>query len=601
MRASTIPTVKRLSRSRGPWMAIGLSLLAVAAVLTTAVHWLAGSPPSRAAQPAVATSPLPAEQAGLVAAEDTRLLTQVRAISTTGPAYLDRDHGAPTVILTARRDPYTLESLLLLGAAQRNDANTVTLTNSVLVGPGAHLNLHAPATTVRMTSTPTGFTSMVGWNGSIELTGDQGRPLTLTSWDPATNSPDQQITDGRAYLRVAGSNLQTRFATFSHLGFSAEPTNGPGGTGTQPAASPATPNVPPAAPNTAPPHAASSNATPPNAASSTVASPTVASTPSPLPAQPILTSPPAIHAVPAPPPPAVRCSGPAAHEVSSADQLHAALAHARPGQVIHLRDGTYPGHFAITTGATPDQPITLCGSRAAILDGGSPIDAGYTLHLRNADHWQLSGFTVHGGQKGLMVDNTRGALIEGLFIHEVGDEALHLRTGSSDNTVRANTIRRTGLRIPKFGEGIYIGTARSNWCTYTNCGPDHSDRNVIHGNDIADTTAEAIDIKEGTSNGVVRGNTFSGAAMTGADSWVDVKGNDWTIADNIGTDAPADGFQTHAILAGWGERNTFHNNTATVNAAGYAFNITRRHLGNAVSCTNRAANANAGLSNIPCQ
>jgi hypothetical protein len=94
---------------------------------------------------------------------------------------------------------------------------------------------------------------------------------------------------------------------------------------------------------------------------------------------------------------------------------------------------------------------------------------------------------------------------------------------------------------------------------------------------------------------------LSGAAMTAADSWVDIKGNDWTIADNIGTNAPQDGFQIHVILDGWGERNTFHGNTATVNAPGYAINITKKNLGNTVNCTNHAINANAGLSNIPCQ
>lgn len=203
----------------------------------------------------------------------------------------------------------------------------------------------------------------------------------------------------------------------------------------------------------------------------------------------------------------MRCSVPAAQDVSTADQLRAALVHAQPGTVIHLRDGTYPGQFAITTAGTADRPITLCGSRAAILDGG-PINTGYTLHLHSADHWQLSGFTIHGGQKGLMIDNTRAAFIEGILIHEVGDEAVHLRTASSDNTVQANTIRRTGLRTRKFGEGIYIGSARSNWCTYTNCGPDRSDRNLIQANDIADTTAEAIDVKEGTSSGTVRGTPY---------------------------------------------------------------------------------------------
>jgi hypothetical protein len=304
--------------------------------------------------------------------------------------------------------------------------------------------------------------------------------------------------------------------------------------------------------------------------------------------------------LPSPPAPTVRCGGPDTQEVSTAEALRAALARARPGAVIRLRDGRYPGRFTITSAARAQQPITLCGSRAAVLDGGS-TDTGYTLYLLGADHWQLSGFTIRGGQKGLVLDNTREALIEGLLVRDVGDEAIHLRTASSGNVVQHNTIRGTGSHERKFGEGIYIGSAESNWCTYTNCAPDRSDRNIIQGNDIADTSAENIDVKEGTTGGIIRGNILSGAATTAAESWVNIKGNDWLIADNTGTDAPEDGFQTHTILDGWGQRNTFQNNTANVNAPGYAIHITKKGLGNVVSCTNRARNAGSGLSNVPCQ
>jgi hypothetical protein len=77
-------------------------------------------------------------------------------------------------------------------------------------------------------------------------------------------------------------------------------------------------------------------------------------------------------------------------------------------------------------------------------------------------------------------------------------------------------VRETGRRKPKFGEGIYVGTARSNWCHISACRPDRSDRNVVEGNDIAGTTAESVDVKEGTSDGVVRGNRFDGSSMTEA-------------------------------------------------------------------------------------
>ena len=56
-----------------------------------------------------------------------------------------------------------------------------------------------------------------------------------------------------------------------------------------------------------------------------------------------------------------------------------------------------------------------------------------------------------------MVDRSNFVTIELLQISEIGDEAIHLRQGSSDNVVRGNVIRATGLRNDKFGEGIYVG------------------------------------------------------------------------------------------------------------------------------------------------
>jgi hypothetical protein len=293
------------------------------------------------------------------------------------------------------------------------------------------------------------------------------------------------------------------------------------------------------------------------------------------------------------------CTDPGAQEVSSADQLQVALAGARPGTAIHLADGVYPGAFEISVAGTAEQPISLCGSRDAVLDGGSP-DAGTTLHLQSAAHWRLNGFTVQGGKKGLMVDGSTGVVVDGLLIHRIGDEALHLRAASTDNVVRNTTIRDTGLREPEFGEGIYVGSATSNWCRYSGCGPDRSDRNTVESNDIAATTAESVDIKEGTSGGVLRGNRFSGIGMSESDSWVDVKGSDWSITDNIGSRAPEDGFQVHVIGEGSGERNAFERNVADVGGDGYGINVTKRDRGNVVGCSNRSVGAAAGLSTIPC-
>ena len=285
--------------------------------------------------------------------------------------------------------------------------------------------------------------------------------------------------------------------------------------------------------------------------------------------------------------------------VTNATELTAALAGAAPGAVIALADGSYPGQFAATVSGTETAPIWLCGSSAAVLQGPG-IDKGYVLHLTGISYWRLDGFTVRDGKKGVLADGVTHSVLRDLTVDTIGDEAVHLRAGSSSNELENLTISGTGLREERFGEGIYIGSAESNWCEVTNCEPDRSDGNSITGSTITDTTAEAVDIKEGTTGGVVRGNEFDGSAMRGdADSWVDVKGNDWLIQDNRGTSASGSGFEVHELLDGWGTGNVFDGNIADVRGPGFGFEL-RPVADNRVTCSNSALAAAQGLSNTTC-
>jgi parallel beta helix pectate lyase-like protein len=291
-------------------------------------------------------------------------------------------------------------------------------------------------------------------------------------------------------------------------------------------------------------------------------------------------------------------------EVSTADELTAALARAKPGDVIHLKDGTYQkpkgGEFTATGQGTEQQPIYLCGGPGAVLQSDG-FRSGYVLHLANAAYWRVDGFTVRNGQKGVVVDASHHIALQNLTVVSIGDEAIHLRDNTTDSVVRGNTIRNTGNRRDKFGEGVYVGSAVSNWTSVSGGRPDTSDRNFVLNNTISATTAESVDIKEGTTGGVVAGNTFDGAGFTDADSWVDVKGNDWLIAGNRGRTSPKDGFQTHVIIPGWGDRNRFVDNTADVDGgAGVGFYL-HHQQSNQVSCGNEQAGAAKGLSNYPCQ
>ncbi|WP_326642911.1 right-handed parallel beta-helix repeat-containing protein [Streptosporangium sp. NBC_01755] len=294
--------------------------------------------------------------------------------------------------------------------------------------------------------------------------------------------------------------------------------------------------------------------------------------------------------------------------VATPGQLAAALAAAQPGDVISVEDGTYDGNWTATTPGTAEEPIWLCGSSAAVLTNDG-ITGGYGLHLDGADWWHLYGFTVADAQKGVIVDAAEQVTVEGLTVHGVGDEGIHLRTHTVDSLVTGNTIHDTGNRREKFGEGVYIGSSDANWGVLTGGQPDRSDRNTIVGNTIYDTTAEAIDIKEGTSDGVVSGNVMDGAGQTeeGADSWVDAKGNSWTIVGNTGTHSLLNGYETHHRnltkngLGNWGLNNVFTGNVADVQGPGRGFYVhDPSTTGNVVHCDNTVTGAALGYANLTC-
>ena len=286
--------------------------------------------------------------------------------------------------------------------------------------------------------------------------------------------------------------------------------------------------------------------------------------------------------------------------VGTSAELEQRLAEAQPGDRIRLADGVYTGNFVVDRSGTAEAPIALCGDREAIIDGGGWEHSGYALHIR-ADHVTVGGITVRNAQKGVMLDGAGGVVLDGIEVHTIGHEAVHFRTHSSGNVIQDSDIHDTGLDNEKFGEGIYIGSAVSNWERYTGGEPDRSDSNQVLNNRIWNTSSESVDIKEGTEGGLIEGNVFDGAGMTGADSWVDMKGNGYIIRGNVGMNSPKDGFQTHVIDdMGWGRENVFEGNVVVVNGDGYGFYIHEpERTANVVRCDNVVEAAGSGVSNLP--
>jgi parallel beta-helix repeat protein len=317
--------------------------------------------------------------------------------------------------------------------------------------------------------------------------------------------------------------------------------------------------------------------------------------------------------------------------VTNAVTLQNALDSAVAGMTITLADGVYsgkdvknpsgkePGRFVISRSGTAAAPITLRGTRQALLDGGG-TGGGYAIHLTNARYWNLTGFTVQSAAKGIVLDGSSNNVLDTLHVTGIGQEGIHFRSYSSDNILRNSIVDNTGITSPNYGEGVYLGSAVSNWPTYTGGLPDRSDRNQVLNNRIVDTAAENIDIKEGTTGGVIRGNYFGGdkiASKNSADSWIDVKGNNYVIESNHGVTAAkpqttqcgdpkgdasstknpfCDGFQVHVQVDGWGENNVFTKNILEVNAPGVGILLqnTALNKGNVIKCDNVVTGAKSG-------
>lgn len=313
-------------------------------------------------------------------------------------------------------------------------------------------------------------------------------------------------------------------------------------------------------------------------------------------------------------------------DVSTAGELAGALATAQPGQTIRLAPGEYHGAFLTERAGTAAEPITLTGPADAVLVNDGPSgqgpscsaptdgwDAGYGLWLFDAPHWNLTGFTIADSKKGLVLDNSHHVTIDGLYVHHIDQEAVHFRRSSADGVIRNSRIEQTGLVDPGFGEGVYIGSALSNFGCYGNSGGlDRADRVQVLNNQIGpNVRGEPMDIKEGTQDGVVRGNTFDGTGISGqnfADTWVDVKGNNYLFENNTGTFAPPGtlqrGYAALNLLDGYGCGNVWRDNHSDLGGVGdwaiWIHNSNQECGGNpnVVHASNTAVNAPRGLTNI---
>ncbi|GAA0366340.1 right-handed parallel beta-helix repeat-containing protein [Actinoallomurus spadix] len=213
----------------------------------------AAIPPAAATPPqagAAASRDDGGREAALVDQEDERII-QIRAVLSSlmqaggkealtwkQPQIFGSAHGK-TLVLPQRTDDsaYTLTDLARYGGRyfRRLRDGSYLLSAHVFVADGAKLTLQSNGRplTIRMGSVPGSFSSIVGFGGTITVTGTAQAPVRIMSWDARTRRPDTQVNDGRAYLRAIGGAFRMTYAQVSDLGFWSGRTGGIALTGTE--------------------------------------------------------------------------------------------------------------------------------------------------------------------------------------------------------------------------------------------------------------------------------------------------------------------------------------------------------------------------------
>ncbi|AZZ56351.1 hypothetical protein [Rathayibacter iranicus] len=287
--------------------------------------------------------------------------------------------------------------------------------------------------------------------------------------------------------------------------------------------------------------------------------------------------------------------------VTNSAQLAAALATPSAGDVIRLADGWYTGKFTLRGAAAASGSIWICGSPNAVLSSGS-TSSGTALLINGAKNLHLVGFSVRSSFQGIQVLASTGVQMAGLTVTDIGYEAVHFRSQTTDSLIVGSTIRRTGLVTTKFGEGVYIGTSDRNWCEYNGCNPDRTARIAVVDNTISDTGAEPIEAKEGTLDGNILGNTVLGGSRLSSEvtSMILVSGNGWLAAGNSASGTTTYGYQVITRADGSGNDNTISGNLGlkTTDATVYLHQPSGWSTsGNTLGCSNSGMDR---IGNVDC-
>jgi parallel beta-helix repeat protein len=237
--------------------------------------------------------------------------------------------------------------------------------------------------------------------------------------------------------------------------------------------------------------------------------------------------------------------------------IQAAVTTAQEGDIIQVQSGTYNENVVITTsglrlhaaagvvldgtgltgtgilvlGASTAEPITgveVSGFEVRHFDRGIIVEFGADVRIhRNSVHHNVKiPPLVLGDAAGIELRATRGSAVSNNLVFENGAGGIHLRSLSTDNMIRGNTVYQNGAQLGNLGgRGILLTGAGTN-------------DNQILSNEVLNNYGRGIIITRPLNQAVapitgtivaqnrVHGNQRSGIAIMGAAAGNSVQQND---------------------------------------------------------------------------
>ncbi len=246
-----------------------------------------------------------------------------------------------------------------------------------------------------------------------------------------------------------------------------------------------------------------------------------------------------------------------------------AISRAHPGDCVIIYPGEYFEDLRTVRSGLPGKPIVILGLPGAVIHG-APSRGGRVIHIAHS-HILLEGLEIDGHfsraespgsykDKLIYVEGNpwiRGVRIVRNILRNALGECLRVKRAEKVE-IEGNHISFCGLRDFRFdrgrknGEAIYIGTAPEQTTL-----PDNTREVEIVRNILLPHGSECVDVKEGSSEIIIRDNTcaYTVDPLSGG---ISVRGNRVTIEGNffyhlagagvrLGGDGPKDGIMNRVL------------------------------------------------------